>query len=540
MIAELADPEEETGSEPMKSGSISAKILIVDDNPENLQVMERILEDGPHEIVTALSGREALKLILQNDFALILMDVRMPIMDGFETARIIREREKSSHIPIMFLTAYARDDARQLAEGYSLGAVDFLIKPIAPEVLRAKAAAFAELYRKNQILHNQKRILRASHDSLITAGEQGTVELAATTDELFLANAELNVMAGALQAQKIVMSNTIANVPGMVWEAWGSPGDPAQSVDFISDFAEQLLGYSVEECLSIPNFWREVMHPDDRKQAVGATLCAYQDRKSGISQFRCIKKDGTAIWVECHFAVVLDDHGEPVGMRGVTLDITDRKVIEKQIEDSLREKDLLLREIHHRVKNNLQIVSSILTLQSNYIRDPQLLDIFRESQARIKAISLIHELLYEKKGRLARIDFKDYLAILVENVFITIGADSRIEHTIESDSALLELDAAIHCGLIVNELLTNAIKYAFPDGRKGCISIRLQVENGGCVLTIQDNGIGLPADLKVKTSTSMGLQLVDTLVKQMRATIEVHREGGACFVMRFPYSNPDR
>src|SRR5688572_12298397 len=123
---------------------VIVKVLIVDDNVGNLKVMEEVLRNEPYEILTAVSGRAALKLILRHDFALIFMDVRMPIMDGLETARIIRERQRSADVPIMFLTAYAREDARQIVQGYSLGAVDYLVKPVAPEILRSKAAAFAE------------------------------------------------------------------------------------------------------------------------------------------------------------------------------------------------------------------------------------------------------------------------------------------------------------------------------------------------------------------------------------------------------------
>jgi len=518
--------------------SPTVKILIVDDNRDNLSVMERVLEDEAFSVITARSGSEALKLILREDFALIFMDVRMPIMDGFETARIIRERDKSAHIPIMFLTAYARDDARQLFQGYSLGAVDYLLKPVAPEILRAKAIAFADLYRKNQTLRTQKQRLSLSHDKLVKRVKQGAADLATATDELGLANAELNVLVSALETQREVMRNIIANVPGMVWEAWGAPDAPLQHMDFVSDFVEKLLGYSVEECLKTPNFWLQTIHPEDRERASETATRAYKERKSGIMQFRRVAKDGRAIWVESRFAIILDEQGEPVGMRGVTMDITERKIAEKQVQDALKEKDLLLKEIHHRVKNNLQIVSSILSLQSSYIREPQLLEIFHESQARIKSIALIHELLYEK-GHLARIEFKDYLENLVQNIFRTIGADpQRIKYTIDADSALMELDSAIHCGLIVNELLTNSIKYAFPDGRVGKIAVKLKLENDSCVLSVEDNGIGLPADLDSKKAKSMGLQLVETLTKQMKATLEMRSEGGASFVLRFAFPQP--
>ncbi|XDD51644.1 histidine kinase dimerization/phosphoacceptor domain -containing protein [Leptospira sp. WS92.C1] len=516
---------------------IPVKILIVDDNHDNLNVMETILENEPYQIVTALSGREALKLILKYDFALIFMDVRMPIMDGLETARIIRERQKSAHVPIMFLTAYAREDARQIIQGYSLGAVDYLVKPVAPEILRSKATAFVELYRKNEILRIQKQMLRTSRDELERRVKERTAELARTNDELGLANSELNVVLKALEAQKKMITNIVTNVPGVVWEAWGAPDEMSQRVDFVSDYAQPFLGYSIDEWLKTPNFWLQIVHPDDKKAAGDTMATAYRNKKSGTSQFRWITKEGKEIWVEAHFAVIVNDFEEPIGMSGVTMDITDHKVAEKQIHDSLKEKDLLLKEIHHRVKNNLQIVSSILSLQSNYIQEPHLLQIFHESQSRIKSIALVHELLYEQ-GHLARIEFKDYLENLVENIFRTIRTDpNQIEYIVQSDPALMELDSAIHCGLIVNELLTNSIKYAFPEGRRGKISVTLKVKDSFCILIIEDNGIGLPVELNVKTATSMGLQLVDTLINQIGATLEIRKGGGACFILKFPHPN---
>ncbi|MCE9501057.1 MAG: PAS domain-containing protein, partial [Leptospira sp.] len=415
---------------------------------------------------------------------------------------IIRERKKSAHIPIMFLTAHTREDAKQMFQGYSLGAVDYLVKPVAPEIIRTKTAAFAELYRKNEVLRMQKQLLRVSHDELERRVKERTGDLARVNDELGNTNEELNVVLGALEVQKEKIGNIIANVPGVVWEAFGSPVEESQRMDFVSEFAESLLGYSIAEWMNAPNFWLQIVHPEDRRSTGDLVATAYKSNKPGVVQFRWMTKDGQSLWVESHFAVIADISGKPIGMRSVTMDITQRRVSEKIIQDSLAEKDMLLKEIHHRVKNNLQIVSSILSLQSNYIIEPQLLAIFHESQARIQSIALIHELLYQK-GDLARIEFKIYLENLIENIFNTIGADpERIQYTIDSDSAPMELDSAIHCGLIVNELITNSIKYAFPDNRKGKISVSLKLENNICILSVADNGIGLPANLSVKTSTS--------------------------------------
>ncbi|MBI3396258.1 MAG: sensor histidine kinase, partial [Spirochaetia bacterium] len=210
--------------------------------------------------------------------------------------------------------------------------------------------------------------------------------------------------------------------------------------------------------------------------------------------------------------------------------------VNEHLRESIREKDVLLKEIHHRVKNNLQIVSSILSLQSNYIDDEKFLQIFQESQARIKSIALIHELLYEK-GHLAKIDFGSYLHDLVNSIFRSLGGEAgRIKYSVDADSVLMELSAAIHCGLIVNELVTNAIKYAFPDNARGAVHVKLKgAEGKWCVLTVEDNGVGLPKDLDPRKAVTMGLQLVDTLVSQIGAQITIEREHGTGFVLKFPW-----
>lgn len=208
---------------------------------------------------------------------------------------------------------------------------------------------------------------------------------------------------------------------------------------------------------------------------------------------------------------------------------------EEQIRTSLREKEVLLKEIHHRVKNNLQVISSLLSLQSRQVSDAATLEALRESQHRVRSMALIHEKLYQSDD-LARIDFAEYVRNLATYLFRSYKASpAAISLSIETAPDLrLSLDTAIPCGLIVNELVSNALKYAFPDGRSGEIGIAFgQLGDGRYSLKVCDNGVGVPDGFDFRQSPSLGLQLVNTLIEQLDGSIELHRNGGTEFTAQF-------
>lgn len=214
-------------------------------------------------------------------------------------------------------------------------------------------------------------------------------------------------------------------------------------------------------------------------------------------------------------------------------EIAIRRSAEAAITDSLREKEVLLKEIHHRVKNNLQIISSLLHLQAQRITDPKVREIFTDSQNRVRSMALIHEKLYQSKG-LASIHFSEYINNLVAHLMRTYGVDaSRITIMTDLADATLNLDTAIPCGLIVSELVSNALKHAFPQCSSGTVRIELTHEAGGLELSVSDNGIGLPPGLTPETCPSLGLQLVTALVRQLGGILEVSSEQGTRFSVKF-------
>jgi PAS domain S-box-containing protein len=307
-----------------------------------------------------------------------------------------------------------------------------------------------------------------------------------------------------------------------------------------------MLGYPDRESLLAINVIDGYVNPQDRKQ-----WQALIEHKGAVSEFEtCWRRyDGTAIWVLDSARTIRHANGRVLCYEGAVEDITDRKRAEEQIQASLREKEVLLKEIHHRVKNNLQIISSLLDFQSEYIKDQLTLEMFREGQNRIRSMALIHEQLYQSKD-LARIDFAEYVRDLTDYLFQSYGASGdAITLEIHIADILLGIDTAIPCGLIINELVSNALKYAFPlslssppcaGGKEGrCeILVALHSDNDQLTLIVSDNGVGFPRDLDFLNAETLGLRLVNMLSRQLKGTIELDRNDGTTLKITFARPKP--
>ncbi len=214
-------------------------------------------------------------------------------------------------------------------------------------------------------------------------------------------------------------------------------------------------------------------------------------------------------------------------------DITQRKKSENKIKDSLKEKEVLLQEIHHRVKNNMQIISSLLNLQKQYVDEEKAVNVLMESQNRVKSMAMIHEKLYQSHN-LTLINIFDYVQSLIKDLFASYSTPtSQITPIIEIDNVSLNIETAVPCGLIINELISNSLKYAFPSGRGGKIFLSLKLRGKNYELIISDDGIGFPEDLDFKNTESLGLQLVNSLVGQINGKIELNRDHGTSFKIIF-------
>jgi PAS domain S-box-containing protein len=243
--------------------------------------------------------------------------------------------------------------------------------------------------------------------------------------------------------------------------------------------------------------------------------------------------NGREYWFETFLNPIYNEEGECIELSFVTHNITDKKDQEIALRDSLREKEVLLKEVHHRVKNNLQVISSILNLQSSYVEDEALKQVLRESQNRIKTMSFIHENLYQK-DQFSSIDFSDYIKNLSTNLLHSYQIYSNlVEIKYNVSQVFLTLDQAIPCGLIVNELVSNALKHAFPNGNTGTIRIELKEENELVYLGIMDDGVGLPDTLDTKNTETLGLQLVWSLAEQLDAKLDIKSDSGTEYLITF-------
>jgi PAS domain S-box-containing protein len=244
-------------------------------------------------------------------------------------------------------------------------------------------------------------------------------------------------------------------------------------------------------------------------------------------------------WYELIFNPIINTSNQVTGFTVFVTNITGRKLADEQIKTSLKEKELLLKEIHHRVKNNMQVIISLLKLQSKNITDKQYLDMFKESQGRIKSMALVHEKLYKTKS-LAEIDFKEYIKSLVSSLFRSYRIKpDKISLKIDVEEISLGLESAIPCGLIINELISNSLKHAFPNDRKGKVSVIFySVNEDKLILKVSDNGIGVPEKFDIKNTKSLGLHLVTILSEdQLHGKIEFNRVDGTTFQIQFQKLN---
>jgi len=256
--------------------------------------------------------------------------------------------------------------------------------------------------------------------------------------------------------------------------------------------------------------------------------------KSEYFETKLIDKFGNLVWREIYLNPIFNEKGQVIEISGIGHDITEKKLVEEKIKQSLQEKEVLLKEVHHRVKNNLQVISSILNLQSSYVKDAGTLNILKESQNRIKSMAFIHESLYQTKD-FSSINFSEYVVNLSNNLIHSYSNfEYEIKLNLDIQNVFLNLDLAIPCGLIINEIISNALKYAFVEKQNdGEISIEMKTEDENLILKLSDNGAGLPKNIDFRNTESLGLQLVVTLTEQLNGTIELDTTNGTAYTIIF-------
>jgi len=327
--------------------------------------------------------------------------------------------------------------------------------------------------------------------------------------------------------------------------------DRQLNIVWVNDVAKRIFGHDIvgKKCYSF-------YHGRDKACELCIVKQCFED--GGIHRFetKMIKTDDKHHFFWCTASVAArHKDGRPRMVVESLRDITDRKEAEKtlqtaydqaviyaeqlkeQVEERTRaekEKEVLLREIHHRVKNNMQVISSLLKLQSGRIEDKRSVEMLKESQDRIRSMALVHEKLYESKD-LTNIDFNEYIEHLVQTLFRSYGVNrEKIRLKLNIKRVMLKIDKAIPCGLIVNELILNSLKHAFADGDRGEIEVSLVFINENEVeLTVSDNGIGIPEEMDFNNSGSLGLKLVNILTDQIDGKLDLDQSKGTKFQIRF-------
>ncbi len=301
---------------------------------------------------------------------------------------------------------------------------------------------------------------------------------------------------------------------------------------YINPAAVRLFGAaSAEKMYGLDAF--DIVHPDDREAIRSRThLIMTTGMPAPLRETRILRRDGSTVDVEATAGISY--YRGKKAIQVIQRDITERKRSEEKIRASLKEKEVLLKEIHHRVKNNLQIVSSLLYLQATRTKHPGAVSALTESQNRVRSMALIHEKLYQSPN-LASVDMGEYTSNLVSELQRSHRTtENSIRLNLEIEEIRLGVNEAIPCGLIINELVSNALKHAFPAGKDGEVLVRLtRGENDSYKLFIKDNGVGFPEQVDYRNSPSLGLTLINSLVEQLQGAIELDRTGGTAFTVRF-------
>lgn len=296
----------------------------------------------------------------------------------------------------------------------------------------------------------------------------------------------------------------------------------------------RIYGYTPYEITPDYAFVLDSLHPKSREAFVGAFDATLKAGMPFEMDYTFFRREGSEAILHTIGQVHYDGNGEPALMVGTVQDITESKRAEEKIRTSLQEKEILLKEVHHRVKNNLQVVASLLSLQSRHLRDDNIRAMFEDSQKRVESMSLIHEKLYRSKD-LGKIDFREYVGDLVRNVTaLNSGGSGMIEIREKVGQVILDVNTGIPCGLIINELVSNAVRHAFPQGRAGRIEVEMESDGSDSIsLTVRDDGVGFPGHIDFRNTKSLGMQLVMSLVGQLDGKIELDRSEGTAFIITF-------
>ena len=420
------------------------RILLVDDHPAKLMAYEVILQDLGERLIKATSGKEALEQLLKHDIAVVLVDVCMPDLDGFQLAQMIREHPRFQNTAMIFISAIHLSDVDRL-RGYAMGAVDYVPVPVIPEVLRAKVRVFVELYRKTRQLER----LNAELETRVAAR---TAEVEASSARLI--NSEqrrsLALMAGSMGS----------------WEWDGATGQITWD-----DGQYRICGVDPTSFVVSPQNVKALLHPEDYRRLLADSMPVLRNGKPFQSEFRVRRPSGEMRWCVGTAIATVDGSGRTSRITGVTLDMTERKQAEER-------QLLLAREVDHRAKNALTLVQSILRLT----RATEIDDYVAAVEGRIKALSRAHTILSH-----ARWEGAD-LASLVDEELAPYTGPASEQVVVSGPWAFLDPSTAQALALALHELASNAAKYGALSSERGRLELTWAIEQDWLTLTWIESG----------------------------------------------------
>lgn len=463
------------------------KILIIEDVPFDAELIDRELQRSGMNFTSRRVEEEHDYLNELEHFMpdIILADHSLPNFDGLSALKIANRLVPD--VPFIFVSGKMGEDFA--IEALKCGATDYVLKGSLSKIVHAVNRALEEV-----IEHSKRKM---AEEALINSHRQ------------------------LLEAQKIGHIGS--------WELDINSNKMSCSAEFYN-----IIGTDPSKLGEGYNAIIELIHPEDRPMVEKSIQNAIKLHESFSNDYRILKSDGSVKILSSKGQVINENSGAAPRLVVTEQDITEQKVAEEKIRSSLKEKEMLLAEIHHRVKNNLQVISSLLRLQSRFIEDDASIEIFKETQNRVRSIAILHEKLYQSED-LAKIKIDEYVKLLAEDLLYFYELDnSKVEMNIDVEEVYLNIETAIPCGLIIDELVSNSLKYAFKPGENGTITIELHSnENDRFTLAVSDDGVGIPLTVDPENSETFGMQLIKYLSNQLKADLELDRKDGTKFKLEF-------
>ena len=427
----------------------------------------------------------------------------------------------------MRITAYNRKLAEMFFRGRGKMEGEPCQSAVCNIVSHRDGCVFSEIFKNGHSVSIERWILGERYFNIVGTPIKDANGRVTSVVMVYMDNTELKNAENSLRNSEERYRDLFENATDLIQSV-----GPDGSILYVNKAWRETLGYGEEEINRLSIF--DIIHPDCKRCGPDFKSVVYGE-KSGRVETVFMTKDGTEIIVEGNINSMIEG-GRFTGTRGIFRDITLRKKIEAKVERSLREKEVLLSEVHHRVKNNMAIISALLKMQSAYVADPEGRQMLLECRSRIKSMALVHEKLYQTSD-FSNIALQDYVQSLTQSIMDMFTVKKNLTIKAFAQGITLNIDTLIPCGLIINELVTNALKYAFEgDGPFEIEVMFMEAEGGMIVLSVSDNGKGLPEGLDLSDTRGLGFQLIRALSSQLNAKVTIERETGATFRFQFPKS----